>query len=409
MKVTHMICCGLDIHKGVVRACLRQVADDGQVGKEFREFETTLPALQEMLSWLVEQKCRVVAMESTGEYWKPVYHVLCQATEVIVGNPADMKRRPGNKTDKLDADWISELLAHDLIAPSFIPPPEIRALRDLTRMRVALVQSRAQAKNRVHKTLEDTNIKLGCVASDVFGKSGRRMLDALIAGERDPKVLSQMALGRMRSKIPQLEAALQGMFTAHHGAIIGLSLEQIDLLERQIGQLDKRIADAMALFAPVVKRLESIPGVAQEAARQIVAEIGLDMTRFGSAGRLASWAGMCPGNNESAGKRKKGKTRKGNRYLRRTLVQCAWATRKTNTYLGGTFRRLQARLGGKKAAVAVGHKILVIIYHLLETGTTYNEKLYDRLDPRMEERRRKNLVKGLERLGYTVSLEKPAA
>jgi transposase len=281
-------------------------------------------------------------------------------------------------------------------------------LRDLTRTRVALVQTRSQAKNRVHKVLEDTNVKLASVVTDLFGVSGRRMLAALIAGERDPQALAGLALGRLRRKLPQLEVALTGQFTHHHATIIQASLELVDLLNRQIADLDSQIGELVAPLESQITQLDSIPGVDKTAARDILAEIGTDMSRFGSAIRLASWAGVCPGNNESAGKRRRGKSRKGNRYIRRVLVQCAWAARKTPTYLGRTFRRLEVRLGGKKAAVAVAHKILVIVYHLLSEGTVYDEERYDRLQPRQEAQQRQRAIKMLERLGYHVHLERVA-
>jgi transposase len=343
-----------------------------------------------------------------GVYWRPVHHVLSGTLEVVVGNAQEMRRRPGRKTDKADARWIAELLAHGLIRPSFVPPPAIQALRDLTRTRVALVQTRSQAKNRVTKVLEDTNIKLSSVVADLFGVSGRRMLAALIAGERDPNVLAALAKGRLRRKLSQLEVALTGQFTPHHAWLIQGALELIDLLDRQIADLNQQIGDLVSPLTLQMEQLTSLPGVETTAARVILAEIGTDMSRFGADTRLASWAGMCPGNDESAGKRRGGRTRKGNRYLRRVLVQCAWAARKTPTYLGRTFRRLEARLGGKKAAMAGGHKILVIVYHLLAEGTFYDEERYDRLQPRQEEQQRKRAVKALERLGYQVTLERVA-
>jgi transposase len=326
----------------------------------------------------------------------------------VVGNAREIRPRPGKKTDKADATWIAELLAHGLIRPSFVPPPMIRALRDLTRTRVGLVQTRTQAKNRVQKILEDSNIKLASVASDVLGTSGRRMLEALIAGERDPQQLASMALGRLRRKLPELQRALTGQFTDHHGRIITLTLDLIDLLERQIAELDEQIGILVAPLLPQIEQLDTIPGVDVRAARDILGEIGTDMSRFGSAARLSAWAKMSPGNNESAGKRRRGRTQKGNRYLRRILVQCAWATSKTSTFLGRTFRRLQARIGAKKAAVAVGHKILVIAYHLLAQGTYYTEQRYTDQQPKREEHERKRAIKALERLGYHVTVERVA-
>jgi transposase len=408
MQVVHPICCGIDVHQAQLTACLRRVDADGQVTQEVREFATTYDALLTLSTWLTEEQCPVAALESTGVYWRPVYHVLEGTVQVLVGNAQEMRRRPGHKTDKADARWIAELLAHGLIRPSFIPPPPIGALRDLTRTRVTLIQSRAQAKNRVIKVLEDTNIKLTSVVSDLFGRSGRRMLAALLAGERDPKTLAALALGVLRRKQSQLELALTGQFTEHHAWLIQGALELIDLLDRQLTDLDQHIGELMAPLAPQLEQLVSIPGVEATAARAILAEIGTEMRHFGSAARLASWAGVCPGNDESAGKRRSGRTRKGNRYLRRVLVQCAWAARKTPTFLGHTFRRLEGRLGGKKAAMAVAHKILVIGYYLLLEGTFYEEERYDRLQSRQEERQQKRAVKALERLGYRVTLERLA-
>ena len=281
-------------------------------------------------------------------------------------------------------------------------------MRDGTRTRVALVQTRSQSKNRVHKLLEDTNLKLGSVVSDLFGVTGRRMLAALVAGARDPQVLASLALGALKHKRPQVELALTGQFTAHHGTLLGLLLELIELLDRQIATLDQPIGELMMPLHAQLAQLDSIPGVDIIAARDILAEIGTDMSRFGDAARLASWAGVCPGNHESAGKRYRGKTRKGNRYLRRVLGPCAWGARKTPTFLGRTFRRLEVRIGKKKAALAIAHKILVIVYHLLATGSCYEEARYDHYHPKQEARERQRAIKALERLGYTVTVERAA-
>lgn len=409
MQVEHPVCCGIDVHKATLTACLRRVDAKGQVTKEVCEFATTSPSLLAFSDWLIEQRCPVVAMESTGVYWKPVYHVLVGTVEVLVGNAHEMRRRPGKKTDKRDAAWIAELLAHGLIRPSFVPPPDIRALRDVTRTRVALVQTRSQSKNRVHKLLEDPNLKLGSVVSDLFGVTGRRILAALVAGERAPQVLASYALGTLKGKRPPLELALTGQFTDHHGKLLALLLELIEVLDRQIATLDHQIGEWVAPLQSQIEQLDSIPGVDVTAARDILAEIGTDMRHFAADTRLASWAGVCPGNNESGGKRHRGKTRQGNRYLRRLLVQCAWGARKTPTFLGRTFRRLEVRIGKKKAALAVAHKILVIVYHLLAEGTCYEEARYDHFGPKQEERERKRAIKALERLGYTVTVERAAS
>jgi transposase len=409
MQVMHPVCCGIVVHAAQLTACLRRVSEDGQITTELVEYGTTYRELLACRSWLHKQHCPVVALESTGVYSKPVYHVLSDTVDVHLANSRDVRQRTGKKTDKRDATWIAELLAHGLITPRCVPPPTIRALRDLTRTRVSLVQTRTQSKNRVYKILEDTNIKLARVVSDVFGTSARRMLDALMCGARDPAKPSVMALGSLRGKIPQREVALEGQCTAHHAKLIQGSRELVDVLGRQIAEMDQQIDELLGEMAPQLEQLESIPGVSDMTARDIIAEIGLDMTRFGSASRLASWAGLSPGNNESAGKRRKGRTRQGNRYLRRVLVPCAWATRKTSTFLGRTFRRLEARVGGMKAAVAVAQKILVIIYHLLLEGTLYEEERYDRLLPRQEERDRQRAIKARERLGYAVTLDKVAS
>ena len=404
MQVVHPVCCGIDGHAAQLTACLRRVSDDGQISTEWQDFGTTYDQLLALRAWLDEQGCPIVVLESTGVYWKPIYHVLVVTLEVIVANARSVRQRPGKKTDKADAAWLAELLAHGLVDPSFIPPPAVQALRDLTRTRVALVQTRSQVQNRISKVLEDTNIKVAHVVSDLFGTSGRRMLKALCAGERNPQQLAALALGTLRRKLPELALALTGQFTAHHGRLIQGELELMELLERQIADLDEQIRQATEPFAPQLEQLQSIPGIQAITARDITAEIGTEMRRFGSATRLSSWAGVSPGNNESAGKRRKGRTRTGNRYLRRVLVQCAWAARKTPTFLGRTFRRLESRLGRKKAAMAVAHKILVIIYHVLMDGTFYEESRYDRHDAREEERDKKRAIAALERLGYEVTL-----
>ena len=304
MELVHPVCCGLDVHKASITACLRQVMSGGMIKLENRTFDTNMRGLTSLLEWLVENGCRIAAMESTGVYWKPVYHVLSPVLTVWIANPAEVKQRRGKKTDKADAQWLAELLAHDLIQPSFVPPAEITALRDMVRTRTALVNNRTQAKNRVLAILEDTNIKLSSVASDTFGKSGRAMIDALVAGHRDPKDLAQMAKGILKRKIPQLELALEGSFTEHHAFLIQVSLSVIDLLDKQIAELDKHI-DSMVV--PLRKELDvtnSVPGVSETASRAIIAEIGTDMKRFVTDTRLVAWACMCPGNNESAGKRK---------------------------------------------------------------------------------------------------------
>lgn len=404
MEIVYPICCGLDVHQASVSACLRRMASDSTASVEKRQFSTTVKGLTELSQWLTDAGCPIAAMESTGVYWKPVFHVLSTSIEVWVVNARDVKQRRGKKTDPRDAKWISELLAHGLLEPSFIPPPQISALRDLIRMRTALIQTRTQAKNRALAVLEDTNIKLSSVVSDPFGVSGRNIIDALVRGNRDPEALSQMARGVLRRKIQQLAIALEGSFTEHHALLIGLNMELIDQINDQIYRLEEQIEELMKPMRQEAKRVQSIPGVQYTAAKTIISEIGIDMSRFGSSPRLCSWAGICPGNNETAGKRKSGKTRKGNRYLRRVLAECAWGAGKTDTFLGRTFRRLQARIGGKKAAVAVGHKILQVVFHLIHEGTAYDDGRYNRLNKRQEERRRDRAVSVLRQMGYQVQL-----
>lgn len=408
MDLAHPICCGIDVHQASITACLRRVEADGKVGLTTREFGTTVRDLKTLMAWLSDEDCPICVMESTGVYWKPVYNVLAVHLEVVIANAYEVRQRRGKKTDRVDAQWLSELLAHDLIRPSFIPPPEISALRDLMRMRTTLVENRTQAKNRVLAVLETTNVKLASLLSDPFGVSGRLMMTALLDGNTNPQEMAQLAKGVLRRKIPQLELALEGSFTEHHALLIRLNLETVDLMNQQIAQLEQQVAQAVEPERPLLDLLLTIPGVNETTARTIIAEIGTDMSRFVTPGRLASWAGMCPGNNESAGKRRSGKTRRGNRYLRRVLAQCAWASRKTNTHVGRTFTRLQARIGGKKAAVATGHKILRIVFHLLNDGAEYDDGLYDRLHPQEEKKRRRRAVAALERLGYEVKIQKTA-
>lgn len=408
METTHPICCGLDVHQASIAACLRRVEADGKVRLSRREFGTTVRELKMLVQWLSDEDCPICVMESTGVYWKPVYNVLAVHLEVLIANAYEVRQRRGKKTDRADAQWLSELLAHDLIRPSFIPPPEIAALRDLMRMRTTLVETRTQAKNRVLAVLETTNVKLATLLSDPFGVSGRLMMAALLEGNKSPQEMAQLAKGVLRRKIPQLEIALEGSFTAHHGLLIRINLETVDLMNLHIAEVEKQVAQAVEPVRPLLDLLVTIPGVDETTARTIIAEIGTDMSRFVTPGRLASWAGMCPGNNESAGKRKSGKTTRGNKYLRRVLAQCAWASRKTSTHVGRTFTRLQARIGGKKAAVAVGHKILRIVFHLLDQGTPYDDGRYDRIHPQEEKKRRRRAVAALKRLGYEVTLEKAA-
>ena len=375
METLHRCCAGLDVHKKTVVACVRTVGPDGKADTLTRTFGTMTADLLALADWLEARGVRQVAMESTGVYWKPIFHLLEGRFEIMVVNARHIKNVPGRKTDVKDAEWIAELLQHGLLRPSFIPPPPIRELRDLTRQRTQLVRDRATVVNRVQKVLEDANIKLASVATDVMGVSGRAMIRELIAGKTAADDLAELARARLRKKIPQLRQALDGRVTEHHRFQLRMLLEQIEHLEGWIATLGSRIEALMRPFSDAAQRLAMIPGVGPQAAEVIVAEIGIDMTKFPTAGHLASWAGLCPGNDQSAGKRRSGKTTKGSQWLRTTLVQVAWAASHTKeTIFAAAYRRWAKRLGKKKALVAVAHKILVVAYELLKDRKDYQEK-----------------------------------
>jgi transposase len=375
MEILHPCCAGLDVHKRTVVACVRRIGPDGQIHTQVRTFGTMTADLLQLSDWLAAAGARHVAMESTGVYWKPVYHLLEGHFELMLVNARPIKQVPGRKTDVKDAEWIAQLLQHGLLQPSFVPPVEIRALRDLTRRRAQLIHERATVVNRVHKVLEDANIKLASVATDVLGKSGRAMIAALIAGETDPDPLAELARGSLRGKRPELRRALEGRVTEHHRFLLRTLMRQEEQLEGLIAQYGARIEEVMAPFAEAAARLRRIPGVGARAAEVIVAEIGTDMEKFPSAGHLASWAGLCPGNDQSAGVRRSGRTTKGSRWLRAALVQVAWAAIRTKgTIFQAVYRRWAKRLGRKKALVAVGHKILSVIYTVLKNQTDYRER-----------------------------------
>jgi transposase len=411
MDTLYPRCAGIDVHKSNVVVCIRCCDRPGKVFEEVRTFSTMTSDLLALADWLAEHGVTHVAMESTGVYWKPVFNILEGGVHVILVNAEHIKQVPGRKTDVKDCQWIAQLLQHGLLKASFVPPQPIRELRDLTRQRTQLLQERAAAANRIQKVLEDANIKLASVATDVLGVSGRDMLEALIAGETGPEKLADLARRRLRGKIPALRQALQGRVTDHHRFLLRTHLDHVTHLDGLIGRLGARIEGVMAPFAEAVERLQTIPGVSQGVAETAVAEIGTKMEQFPSADHLASWAGMCSGNNESAGKRRSGRTTKGNRWLKRVLVQAAWAASHTKgTYLAAQYRRLAKRRGCKRALVAVGHTLLVIIYHVLKRGTTYAELGADFLERLEPERLTRQLVKRLEALGHKVTLEPcPAA
>jgi transposase len=405
----------LDIGKAELVCCVR-VPDQARPGRRLQEvtsYATVTRSLLRMADRLTELGVTRVVMEATSEYWKPVYYLLeAGEFETWLVNARDVKHLPGRpKTDRLDAVWLCKVAERQMIRPSFVPPPEIRRLRDLTRYRCDLVETRTAEKQRVEKLLEDAQIKLSVVASDIFGVSGREMMTALLAGQRDPKVLAQLARGRMRGKISQLEEAFTGYFTDHHSYLLAKMLARIDALTADIAELEDHIAAAVAPFAAAVARLDEIPGLGPVAACVVLAEIGLDMTRFPTAGHLASWARFAPGVKESAGKKKgRGTTGHGNRYLAKVIGEAAVATGRTDTFLGERYRRIARRRGSKKAIVAVGRSILVIIWHLLsdpearyhDLGSDFHDK---RINP---ERKKRTHLHQLEALGYKVTLE-PAA
>jgi len=401
-------CCGLDVHKQTVVACVRVPGPDGTRVQQVRTFGTTAAELLTLRDWLEAQAVTQVAMESTGIYWKPIFYVLEEAFTCVLANAAHIAQVPGRKTDVKDCAWIAQLLEHGLIRASFIPPPPVRELRDLTRYRKAVIQDRSRAANRLHKVLEDAGIKLASVATDVLGVSGRAMLTALVEGTTDPGVLADLARGTLRRKLPALRQALAGRFRPHHGFLVGQLLAHLDYLDEAIATLSTQIEAAITPFAAMVTRLDSIPGVSQRTAEVLIAEIGVDMRVFPTAGHLASWAGVCPGNNESAGKHRSGRPRPGNRWLRMTLIEAALAASRTSTALGARYRRVLRHRGHHKAVIAVAHVMLVIAYHLLSRETTYHELGADYFDRHQTDRLRRRAVQTLQRQGYRVTLE-PAA
>ena len=413
MEVLIDRCAGLDVHKKTVVACVRTPGTGRQKRMlEVRTFGTFEGQLVELREWLIECGVTSVAMEATGVYWKPVWHVLDdgQRFELLLVNPAHIKNVPGRKTDVNDATWIAQLLECGLLRASFVPPAEIRELREVTRYRRQLTEERARETQRLQKVLEDANVKLSSVVSQVLGVSGRMILDALCAGERDPDVLAEMAQRKLRAKIGDLRQCVPGRFNEHHAVMVGEIVAHVDYLTATIGRLDARVEEMMIPFRAARELLTTIPGIQQRGAEIILAEIGVDMTRFATAGHLASWAGVCPGNNESAGKHRSTHTRHGDLWLQSALVEAAWAAIRTkNCYLAVRFWRIAKRRGQQRAAMAIAHTLLIIIWHMLKDGTIYTELGVDYIvrndNP---DRRRRHLINQLEHLGYQVELT-PAA
>jgi transposase len=414
MESLYTCCAGLDVHKQTVVACLLRPDGDGE-RTEIQTFGTATASLEDLRDWLRAAGCTHVAMEATGSFWKPVHNILDGHVEILVVNASHMHALPGRKTDVRDAEWIATLLKHGLLRASFIPSREQRELRDLTRTRTSLTDERSAAINRIQQVLEDANIKVAGVATDIMGKSGRDILAALLEGAMSPTEMAELARGRMRSKREALEKALRGRMSDHHRMLIALHLEHIDLLDEQIERLSAEIAGRLRPHEAALLRLETISGVGRRTAEILAAEMGLDMSRFPTAGHLASWAGMCPGVHESAGKRKSGKRRAGNKALRRALTEAAQAAARTKkadrTYLRGQYRRLVVRCGKKKAAVAVGHTILRIAHHLLREEETYQEGVLVQLDEHRRARVQRRALDQLKALGYDVTItpKAPAA
>jgi transposase len=414
MRILFPCVAGLDVHKNTVVACVHRIGADGNVQEVVRTFGTMTDDLLALADWLAAAGVTQVAMESTGVLWKPLWNVLESGSwQLLLINACELKQVPGRKTDVQDAQWIAELLACGLLRSSFVPPQPQRELRDLTRQRAQLAGEHTRCANRIHKVLQDANVKLSSVATDVLGMSGRDMLAALVAGEHDPEQLAELARGKLRGKIPQLKRALRGRVTPHHQFLLEQLLDHLEHLEQQMARFSERIEEALRPFVDeaTFERLDAIPGVNRETIENVIAEIGVEMKQFPSAGHLASWSGLCPGNEESAGKRKRSRTTKGNVWLRRALSQAAWAAaRKKDSYFQAQYRRLAGRRGKKRAVVAVAHTLLEVIYHLLSNSqSTFHDlggNYFDTLDP---QRLCRHLVRRLESLGYEVTLNKRSA
>lgn len=405
MHVTYGRCAGLDVHKKTVVACVL-IREGNKEHQEIRTFGTMTADLLVLHDWLMAYGVTHVAMESTGVYWKPVFNLLEGSFTVLLVNAAHIKNVPGRKTDVKDCEWIADLLSHGLLKGSFIPPEPIRDLRDLTRYRKSLTDERVREINRLQKLLETANIKLASVATDVMGVSGKAMMEALLSGNTDPEVLADLARGKLRKKLPLLKQALEGCFRHHHRFMLGQILSHLDYLDEAIEALSQEVENHIGPFSEKVNLLDTIPGVDQKVAQAIIAEIGVDMNQFPSHEHLASWAGLCPGSNESAGKRKSGKTRKGDRWLKRTLIEASWAiSHSKGTYLSALYHRMARRRGKKKAAVAVSHAILTMAYHILTNNVPYQELGADYFDRLNLDYVKHHFIHRLEGLGFKVTLE----
>lgn len=405
MEPIYTSCCGLDVHSKSIQACVRRICKDTRIHQEVRAFGTMTEDILALADWLSSEEVTHVAMESTGVYWKPIYNILEGKFTLLLVNARYVKNVPGKKTDVKDCQWLAQLLQCGLLKGSFVPDRPQRELRDLTRHRTQLVNERSAVVNRIHKILEDANIKLGVVAADILGKSGRDMIRALIRGEEDPGEIAELARRQLRGKIPQLRSALEGHVTNHHRFILSELMDHLEYLEGQIERFSQRINEVSGPFEEAIEEVARLPGFEKRSAENVIAEIGCDMERFPSAEHLSSWAGMCPGSNESAGKHKSGKTTKGSRWLRATLAQSAWAaSRKKGSYFQAQYRRLAGRRGKKRALIAVAHSLLVVIYHVLTDKTAYKELGADYFDKLNSKRLVPYLVKRLKNIGYEVNL-----
>lgn len=405
MDVLYSRCAGLDVHKDTVVACVR-IIDGDEVRREVRTFATTTPGLLELSAWLGEHGCTHIAMEATGVYWKPVWHVLSDGEfTLILANAAHVKNVPGRKTDVNDAEWLAELLAHGLIRSSFVPPQPIQDLRALLRTRKQLVREQSSHIQRIQKTLEDANLKLASVLTNILGVSGRAILEALIGGETNPDQLLTLVQRGVKAPAEQLRAALTGRLNQRHRFLLRLHLGQIDALQAAIDGIDQEVENDLAPFRDAVQLLRSIPGISDLTAEVIISEIGTDMSRFPTAEHLVSWAGLCPGQNESAGKRRSSRMRKGAPWLKTTLVQCAWAaTHKKDSYLQAQFRRLRQRRGPKKAICAVAASMLTAAYHMLKDGTFYQDLGADHFRKSSPEAHAQRLARQIAKLGFTCEI-----
>ncbi|HEY1253827.1 MAG TPA: IS110 family transposase [Terracidiphilus sp.] len=410
MEILYPHCAGLDVHKDTVVACARHMAE-GKVRTQVKTFKTTTEQLIALSDWLSSAGCTHIAMEATGVYWKPVWHILSDGEfELILANAAHVKNVPGRKTDANDAVWLADLMAHGLIRPSFVPDEPTQQMRDLLRTRKQMTRDRASHIQRLQKTLEDANIKLDSVVTDILGLSGRRILEALIDGQTVPQALASLAHRRIHASSDELEAALQGRVTRHHRFLLKLHLDQIDAIDAAIARIDQEVSANVEPFRAAIEQLIAIPGISPLAAQVLVAEIGIDMSRFKTAAHLISWAGLCPKNDESAGKRRSNRMKKGAPWLKTTLVQSAWAAARTKeSYFQAQYHRLRSRRGSKKAVCAVAASLLTTAYHMLKNGSTYRDLGPHHFDQPDKQKQANRLLKRLQNLGYTVQIQPIAA